>query len=325
MRGVDQTAKSWRVLELFIERVIQDTPADAEEAASVQWSAIAPSFAVRRDDIPPSGLKQVVPDATMKRWIEARQTGYRQYCASEGIPPVRFVIRHGRRIHYSFEPIPPDEEAQEALSWRTQGAVIRWRREPIPDSDLSFIGRTLFKANRYEMSGWRMAVHYAYAIGVALTFFLLLACSYLMLIAVQFGPTSGKVGTIASLLTQIALLALFFRYVMVPAARSADMRMHPAPPLLVWFKDGIWVDRINVNLGRDKRDPRYDPAKKAYRQLVRWSADCPICEAPVELKANSPVSKGEFVGCCVESPDEHSFSFDRVTLEGRPLRATPVQ
>lgn len=55
--------------------------------------------------------------------------------------------------------------------------------------------------------------------------------------------------------------------------------------------------------------------------LRRYVADCPICDAETVMLARGGVEfPGRIVGRCRNSPREHVFSFDRVTLEGSPLR-----
>lgn len=52
--------------------------------------------------------------------------------------------------------------------------------------------------------------------------------------------------------------------------------------------------------------------------LVRYSATCPVCAAAVELRYGAGHERRRLFGCCVEAPQEHVFTFDRVTRRGRP-------
>ena len=55
--------------------------------------------------------------------------------------------------------------------------------------------------------------------------------------------------------------------------------------------------------------------------IRRYVADCPICDAETVMLARGGAEfPGRIVGRCRNSPREHVFSFDRVTLEGAPLR-----
>lgn len=50
--------------------------------------------------------------------------------------------------------------------------------------------------------------------------------------------------------------------------------------------------------------------------LVRYSATCPVCAAAVELRYGEGQEHRRLFGCCVEAPQEHVFTFDRVTRRG---------
>jgi len=55
--------------------------------------------------------------------------------------------------------------------------------------------------------------------------------------------------------------------------------------------------------------------------LRHYVADCPICQTTsITLAKGGPEFPRRIVGRCDNSPREHVFSFDRVTLEGGPLR-----
>lgn len=66
-----------------------------------------------------------------------------------------------------------------------------------------------------------------------------------------------------------------------------------------------------------------EQGREGRRAIVirRYVADCPICDAETVMLARGGVEfPGRIVGRCRNSPHEHVFSFDRVTLEGAPLR-----
>jgi hypothetical protein len=54
--------------------------------------------------------------------------------------------------------------------------------------------------------------------------------------------------------------------------------------------------------------------------MVRYSATCPVCAAAVELRYGEGNERRRLFGCCVEAPQEHVFTFDRVTRRGRRVR-----
>lgn len=52
-------------------------------------------------------------------------------------------------------------------------------------------------------------------------------------------------------------------------------------------------------------------------QLVRYTAQCAVCGAEVDVVDGRGEFSGRLVGRCIESPREHVFTFDRVTRFGR--------
>lgn len=58
-----------------------------------------------------------------------------------------------------------------------------------------------------------------------------------------------------------------------------------------------------------------------YVRIVNFTSTCIICGGDVHLANGRDELKGRVVGECIESPLEHVYSFDRMTLEGVPLRA----
>lgn len=61
-----------------------------------------------------------------------------------------------------------------------------------------------------------------------------------------------------------------------------------------------------------------------YVRVVNFTGLCVLCDSDVRLANGRNELKGRIVGECIESPLEHVYSFDRMTLEGVPLRAKPA-
>lgn len=60
--------------------------------------------------------------------------------------------------------------------------------------------------------------------------------------------------------------------------------------------------------------------KHRYIRLVRYAATCPVCAGNIELRYGSGENKRRIFGCCSEVPQEHVFTFDRVTMVGERYR-----
>lgn len=322
LRRVDQRAKTWAFLDKLIAVVIVSTGPDDMEAATVPWSSISRDFMNSNDIEPPTGQEQVLKDRTRDNWISARRDGYLKDCLAKGVQPVEFIDLGGSPVLYTFRRISL-KDVSTPQPWRTEDGVVRWTRTQVDTADMSWIGRMAYPNGQYEMRGWRKALTWIDAILHAGAFAFIALAAWISLIGVAFTDPKVRSQALTGLVLYTGLLIWFYHGHMKPKIRGLDLRTQEAHPLVTWFKSGIWTDRINANQGRRVGDPLYQQDVVAYRELVRWEADCPICTAPLELKTNSPVLPGELIGCCFEVPDEHSFTFDRVTLEGRPLRARP--
>lgn len=323
LRHVDQGAKTWGYLDKLIAVIIANTGPDDVEAATVPWSSISRNFMGTNDIEPPTGQEQVLKDRTRDKWIATRRDGYLKDCLAKGIQAVEFVDLGGSPVLYTFRRISA-KAASAPQPWETEAGVVRWTRSQVALTDMSWIGRLAYRGGRYEIKGWRKALTWIDAILHAGAFAIIALAAWLSLIGIAFTDPKIRSQSITGLVLYTGLLIWFYVGRMRPKLRGLDLRTQEAHPFLTWFKSGIWTDRISANQGRRANDPLHRKDVTAYRELVRWEAECPICTAPLELKTNSPVLPGELIGCCFEVPDEHSFTFDRVTLEGRALRARPA-
>lgn len=57
-----------------------------------------------------------------------------------------------------------------------------------------------------------------------------------------------------------------------------------------------------------------------YIRLVRYGGVCPVCAGQIELRYGTGSEARRLFGSCSEAPQEHLFSFDRVTRLGRRVR-----
>lgn len=309
-----------RVLSAYVDLAVRDVaeaPERGIDAFRAPWSRIQGLFKTPRDPIGPTGLSQFVKMDVIRRWLGAREEDYLQDCLSSEARPLIFVEHPGKPLTYGFARLAAEDGAKAAFV--TEGAIMRWRRETVPATDISPLYRIIYRDGRYVLKGWRHWLLTGITVFQGLSFCILVILACFNVISL---PSRGE-DAISGAIIYSLLAAIIYYMVMKPALRESDLRTSPARPGTTIRGGEAWIDRTNVNLGRAKTDPHYRHGEPAYRQIVRWKAECPICGSPVELKTDSPVAKG-LVGGCVESPDEHSFTFDRVTLEGRPLRSKPA-
>lgn len=93
-------------------------------------------------------------------------------------------------------------------------------------------------------------------------------------------------------------------FVLRPLVRLLDDRIATAAELLTGWSE----DPCQLDMAKD--------AERRYIRLVRYSGVCPICAGKIELRYGQGVQSRRMFGCCSEAPQEHRFTFDRVTRRG---------
>lgn len=316
LRQVDHGSKTWKVLDAFIDEIVTDYESGIVTKSSdhcIPWSRVSERFAARRDDEPPSALSKVLKHHTMENWFNSRSEGYNDFCQQRGYSPLKFhSYNSGSGIQYGF--ILDENTDAEEMPRRIQKSVMTWERRRVPSEDMRWIAQKLMPNGERLMRGPARWIFISYIMSLILFQIVIFAMVFLSALFLEqsFLKTFN-------ILIWTGIGISFAWLILKPKARQADQRTMPA---WNWFllKEGpdAWIDSIRV--------PVKDGPEGAYEskwQLVRWLADCPICGAEIELRRNSHIRPGELTGCCMDSCDEHSFTFDRVTLEGRPLRSTP--
>lgn len=111
-----------------------------------------------------------------------------------------------------------------------------------------------------------------------------------------------------------AALFIWISYSFIsPLIKLLNWRIIKAPDFLVSLNE----DNVLIELVRNS--PVLGESFKVIR-LVRYAGTCPICTGKVEILEGKNEFPNRFVGRCQESPAEHVYSFDRITLHGKLLR-----
>lgn len=161
----------------------------------------------------------------------------------------------------------------------------------------------------YRLLGWRRWL----LIGFGLATFL---------IVILFALTTWLLLAYSSNLTLQLSLTLIFSSLIVawlgyslisPLVKLIDWRLIKAPEILVSINE----QNVLVELVKEKQASG-KPTKII--RLVRYAGTCPICSNKVEVVDGKKEFPNRFVGRCEESPAEHVYSFDRITLRGKLLR-----
>ncbi|WP_026305971.1 hypothetical protein [Thioalkalivibrio sp. ALMg9] len=133
--------------------------------------------------------------------------------------------------------------------------------------------------------------------------------AWVSLVSIAQASTTGHVVAVAMV---VALAAGLAWWVVGPLEKLSRNRIALAP---------FWMQRATSGWDDRVLELRPDFAHGVNRlYLAHYSADCPICSAPVHVAAGGREFYGRLVGRCAASPAEHVFSFDHVTRTGLPLR-----
>ncbi|GFE77360.1 MULTISPECIES: hypothetical protein [Sphingomonadaceae] len=223
---------------------------------------------------------------------------------SEGVPGLlEFRCDQDRRPYrYRLGVI---EEPEQEVPFQLAGSILRYRTgETVPR--LSRLGRLTHPGVGLHAKDYRRWLFLTPLIVLCVTFMLFMA-------ALSLALYSAAKGVFAGPMTYLALLAVPLGCVWSLSQRWN--RLFTDRILLLGMGDVADVDGgvvLNCERGSEGR---------LAIVIRRYFADCPICDAETVMLARGGLEyPGRIVGRCQNSPREHVFSFDRVTLEGAPLR-----
>lgn len=182
----------------------------------------------------------------------------------------------------------------------------------VQDFKPSRIARQFF-GKKYEIIGYKMWMMIFYPL-VQMLFYILMII--ILLIALRDQTLTNlslyKIGLlIAAVWFFISTLRRFERF-------ADDRIIITSDHFMAWGELSIVQEVVTVN---DENDNFL--YKKV--RLTKYVGICPICNARVELAKGEPDFPKRIVGRCKESPREHVYSFDRVTMLGNMLRGFSIQ
>jgi hypothetical protein len=222
---------------------------------------------------------------------------------SEALGGPLLALRHrdGNPHEYRMEVIG---EASETIPFVLEGSVLRYRlSDEAPQ--LSIFGKALHPGvgtSRAHYRKWLFLTPFFAQL-------ILAGLAMVLLALTAFAPLVLRVPFMLSNYLAIGGFgALVIAGIWTRWGRLFDDRV-----LLLGSNDlagateGVVLDRERAN-------------DETFMVLRRYVAPCPICQtATVRLARGEPEFRRRIVGRCEESPREHVYSFDRVTLEGEPL------
>lgn len=245
-----------------------------------------------------AGSNNWVKDEAVRAYLEARRTTLSQPLGSDLL--LDWECQPGKPIHWRTGIRDTGLEN----TFRLQGSVLRYR-EHEPQVRLSWWGRLNIPGAGSPTSPyrkWPFQIPLLTAIAIFVVFAL-----YLTLVMIS--NRQAPLDRILAATTTVAVMLLIYRWMKHRYGTLLDDRV-------------LLLDASNVAGFLDGATLEFDHKDgKKEVQLRRYISECPICNGEVHLTDGARSYPHRLVGRCVDSPQEHVFSFDRVTLEGAPLVA----
>lgn len=249
----------------------------------------------------------------VEKWWQARRPAIQQACRRAGLECVpELAVRPGggrsNSTEYRLEFVPlegasePEAEEPELATVGTDSyeRTIHYQVEP---ARTALWVRWLSTTPQFHIRSWR---------GHLLVTMILLALAWVLVnwffACLGLWPnhpiTSRNVLTILVAGAQTWLMWFIFG----PLSRLPWHRVTLAPDVML--SDDQRYGQFRLIRNAQKK------ALGGWFSVVRHWGTCPICSADVDIRSGSPTFPGRLVGRCSDSPLEHVFSFDPVTLAG---------
>lgn len=185
-----------------------------------------------------------------------------------------------------------------------QATTVQYDFTPPGQVKAAWYSRPLIGAGSFVTRSWR-GILWAAAFLLPVAYLL---ASALLTLAFTYLRRPVQTGDLASLIV-VAVLAWFvWRTSVRPMVWLLDDRIIPVTELWVAWNEA----NAQLELTKDEHD-------RCHLQLVRYTAVCPVCAGTLELRYSQGPNTRRLVGCCVEAPHDHVFSFDRISRTGRRI------
>jgi hypothetical protein len=252
----------------------------------------------------------------VERWWDARLPAIAQACRRSGLRslPVLAIKAGGGRSNsteYRLEFALLDETQEsesaepelETIGTPRHDGVIHYQVDPARTSRWV---RWLSTVPQFRLGSWR---------GRLLLTMVLLALAWVLLnwfiACLSLWPNQPISSRNLFTIVIAALQTWLMWFIFSPLSRLPWHRVTRVPDIML-SSDQMY-GQFRLIRDTQKKTPG------GWFSVVRHWGACPICSADVDIRSGSPTFPGRLVGRCSDSPLEHVFSFDPVTLAGVSL------
>ena len=305
-----------QVLELFAENTRTELNAGRNPPTAEAEALALLYFSAHGGTLGDKTAGRWLRRSEVEKWWDARRSAIKQACYRAELKwlPVLAIKSGGGRSNsteYRFEFIPlekaPEPDANEgnadSVVKTTHDGSIHYQVEP---ARTSLWVRWLTTVPQFHISSWRGRLLIGLML-LVLTWVLVSWLSAFLSLWPDRPLSSRNLLTLMIAAAQTWLVWVIFS----PLGSLPWRRVTLAPDLMLSSNQMFGQFRLIRN--SQKKTPG------GWFSVVRHWSSCPICSADVDLRSGAPAFPGRLVGRCSDSPQEHVFSFDPVTLSGGSL------
>nr|WP_315496890.1 hypothetical protein [uncultured Rhodoferax sp.] len=304
------TNNAWKILDALARETLKRV--ESPDAEQREFDAAQLAEVCRPGEVLDyENAKKWFVDAKVLQFINARRSNLEAFFVAKGHEQCLFLDKRasgGRHKSVwflkTYEPIsalgnePSHRESSEGLDEDIN--QIQYSVTEPGAIQLSKFGKLILGTGEFKTRSWRGGL---WAFGLVCLSLLLIFCGLLVF---QMRTVYRPLQT-----NDLVVLVLLCSYGWI------IWRLQIRP--LIWLLEdriGFASDAL-IKLSEDAA--HLDMAKNGahrYIRLVRYSAVCPICAGTVELRYGKGANRRRIFGCCTEVPNEHVFTFDRITRVG---------
>lgn len=307
--------KAWEIGKALASLTLKRL--DSPDPRQVQLEALDIAF-----DCDPGGnwthdaAKAFVVRARLSKFFDSRQATIEEFFRTRGHPSAIKIKNYpttGRHrstwqlVAYKLdENITQEPSISEASRNHTDlseedSTSIKYSISRPPAIKLNFFGKMMLGHGEIITRSGRGAFWGSLILLSALP---LLGCGFLF-IALGTLKHSIQTSELILILGLIFIGAAYWHVVVRPWVLLLDDRI----VLDINFFTSLMEESAQLDMAKDD--------KHRYIRLVRYTATCPVCAGNIELRYGTGENKRRIFGCCSEVPQEHVFTFDRVTKVGQ--------